>query len=266
MGATTGGEISADGYAAVTARGVVYSTSINPTIVNQATMNGNGIGVFTSVLTGLTQSTLYYVRAYATNSVGTAYGNERSFSTLAFVCGTSPVADGEGNIYNTVHIGNQCWTQSNLNVTKFRNGDDIANLTNGSQWSGTPPSATGAWCSYNNNSANDATNGKLYNWYAVNDSRGLCPTGWHVPSDGEWTTLTNGLGGTSVAGGAMKTTTGWTSPGAHPQVFRIKEVQHTGGHPQTQDRDMRGRVDCSIIYRVLSDTITTKTMVFLFAA
>jgi hypothetical protein len=54
--------------------------------------------------------------------------------------------------------------------------------------------------------------------------------------------------------------------GAHPQVFRIKEVQHTGGHPQTQDRDMRGRVDCSIIYRVLSDTITTKTMVFLFAA
>jgi uncharacterized protein (TIGR02145 family) len=212
MGAITGGEISADGYAAVTARGVVYSTSINPTIVNQATMNGNGIGVFTSVLTGLTQSTLYYVRAYATNSVGTAYGNERSFSTLAFVCGTSPVADGEGNIYNTVHIGNQCWTQSNLNVTKFRNGDDIANLTNGSQWSGTPPSATGAWCSYNNNSANDATNGKLYNWYAVNDSRGLCPTGWHVPSDGEWTTLTNGLGGTSVAGGAMKTTTGWTSP------------------------------------------------------
>ena len=212
IGATTGGEITSDGYAAVTARGVAYSTSVNPTTAAQTTSNGTGTGVFASNLTGLTQSTLYYVRAYATNSVGTAYGNELSFNTLAFVCGTSLVADGEGNTYNTVQIGNQCWTQSNLNVTKYRNGDNISNLTNGSQWSGTPPSATGAWCSYNNNNANDATNGKLYNWYAVNDGRGLCFTGWHVPSDGEWTTLSNALGGASVAGGAMKTTTGWASP------------------------------------------------------
>jgi uncharacterized protein (TIGR02145 family) len=124
-------------------------------------------------------------------------------------------------VYNTVQIGTQCWTQSNLKVSKYRNGNSISNITDNTAWSQTNTTSTGAWCNYNNDTANDALYGKLYNWYAVNDSRGLCPTGWHVPSDGEWTTLTTFLGGTYVpgsnrilvAGGAMKSTATQPTPG-----------------------------------------------------
>ncbi|MBM3919424.1 MAG: hypothetical protein FJ344_07990, partial [Sphingomonadales bacterium] len=214
-GATTGGDVTADGGASVTARGVAYGTAQTPTTANSTTSDGTGTGVFTSTLTGLTASTLYYVRAYATNSVGTAYGNEVSFTTTAFACGTATVTDVDNNTYNTVQIGTQCWTQSNLKVGKYRNGDNISNITDNTDWSQTN---TGAWCNYDNDAANDALYGKLYNWYSATDSRGLCPTGWHVPTDAEWTTLIDFLGGTSVAGGAMKSTAtqptpgGWTSP------------------------------------------------------
>jgi len=129
-------------------------------------------------------------------------------------CGKYSVTDVDGNSYATVQIGTQCWTQSNLRVSKYRDGSSIPNLTDDTQWSETNTSSTGAWCNYNNDASNGTTYGKMYNWYAVNDSRGLCPTGWHVPTDAEWTTLENHLGGTSVAGGAMKsTTTGWSDNG-----------------------------------------------------
>jgi uncharacterized protein (TIGR02145 family) len=113
-------------------------------------------------------------------------------------------------VYNTVQIGTQCWTRSNLKVSKYRNGDNISNITDNAAWSQT---STGAWCNYDNDAANDALYGKLYNWYAVSDSRGICPTGWHVPSDAEWTTLTTFLGGESVAGGKMKSTATQPTPG-----------------------------------------------------
>jgi len=218
-GAITGGNITSDGGSMVSARGVVYGTTTNPTILNNTTSNGAGTGVFITNLIGLLHSTTYYVRAYATNSVGTAYGNEVSFTTLsaapAFTCGTSAVSDVDNNTYATVQIGTQCWTQSNLKVSKYRNGDNIPTGLTNSQWSST---STGAYAIYNNDPVNDGLYGKLYNWYAVNDTRGLCPTGWHVPSDGEWTTLTDFLGGESVAGGKMKSTAiqptpgGWNSP------------------------------------------------------
>jgi uncharacterized protein (TIGR02145 family) len=133
-------------------------------------------------------------------------------------CGTYSVQDIDGNSYKTVQIGSQCWIQSNLKVSKYRNGNNISNITDIAAWAQTNTSGIGAWCNYDNSSANDALYGKLYNWFAVNDSRGLCPTGWHVPSDEELTTLTNFLGGTSVAGGKMKSTDttrssgGWDSP------------------------------------------------------
>jgi len=125
------------------------------------------------------------------------------------------VTDIDGNTYNTVQIGNQFWTQSNLKVTKYRNGDNIPTGLSDAQWYS---STTGAYAIYNNAAANDALYGKLYNWYAATDSRGLCPTGWHVPTDAEWTALTDFLGGESVAGGKMKSTStqptpgGWNSP------------------------------------------------------
>jgi uncharacterized protein (TIGR02145 family) len=112
----------------------------------------------------------------------------------------------------SVSIGNQVWMLKNLNVNTYRNGELIPEVTDVTLWVGL---TTGAWCWYNNDSATyAATYGKLYNWYAVNDSRGLAPAGWHVPSDLEWGTLSDFLGGESIAGGTMKEagTTHWISP------------------------------------------------------
>ena len=106
----------------------------------------------------------------------------------------------------TVAIGSQTWMLKNLDVDHYRNGDVIPQVTDPSAWAAL---TTGAWCYYNNDSANGPVYGKLYNWYAVNDPRGLAPTGYHVPSDAEWTTLTTFLGGESVAGDKMKATTLW---------------------------------------------------------
>jgi uncharacterized protein (TIGR02145 family) len=119
--------------------------------------------------------------------------------------------DRDGNSYKTIKIGTQLWTKENLNVSKYRNGDLIPQVTDPTQWANL---TTGAWCYYNNDPANGAVYGKLYNWYAVNDPRGLAPEGWHVPSNAEWTTLTTFLGGENVAGGKMKEigTSFWRSP------------------------------------------------------
>jgi uncharacterized protein (TIGR02145 family) len=113
-------------------------------------------------------------------------------------------------IIPAIEIGTQQWMTQNLDVTTYRNGDIIPQVTDPIDWDAL---TTGAWCYYNNDPANGAIYGKLYNWYAVNDSRGLAPAGWHIPSDAEWTTLGTHLGGNAVAGGKMKTTgTTWNSP------------------------------------------------------
>lgn len=111
------------------------------------------------------------------------------------------VKDIDGNIYTTVTIGNQVWIQQNLKTTRYQNGEVIANIEDGTAWGSL---ITGAYCAHNNIAANDAVYGKLYNWYAVVDVRNVCPTGWHVPSDSEWTELTDYLGGINEAGGKMK--------------------------------------------------------------
>jgi uncharacterized protein (TIGR02145 family) len=110
-----------------------------------------------------------------------------------------------------VTIGAQIWTVCNLGVTTYANGDPIPEVTDPTAWEAL---TTGAWCYYENSTVNGTTYGKLYNWYAVNDSRGLAPLGYHVPTDAEWTTLTTYLGGESVAGGKMKSTgtSLWTNP------------------------------------------------------
>ncbi|HRZ43427.1 MAG TPA: fibrobacter succinogenes major paralogous domain-containing protein [Bacteroidales bacterium] len=124
----------------------------------------------------------------------------------------STVIDINGNIYNTVQIGTQCWMKENLKARNYRNGTTIPNITDYSGWAGL---STGArcWCS-NDSSTYAATYGALYNWYAVDNSNALCPTGWHVPTDAEWTILADYLGGESVAGGALKEagTAHWYSP------------------------------------------------------
>jgi uncharacterized protein (TIGR02145 family) len=111
-----------------------------------------------------------------------------------------------------VTIGTQDWMLKNLDVRTYRNGEPIPKVTDPNLWVGL---STGAWCWYNNDSATyGATYGKLYNWYAVNDSRGLAPAGWHIPSDVEWSTLSDFLGCDAIAGGAMKEigTVHWITP------------------------------------------------------
>ena len=111
----------------------------------------------------------------------------------------------------SVTIGAQVWTNKNLDVSTYRDGTPIPEVTDSTQWANL---TTGAWCYYNNDPANGEVYGKLYNWYAVNDPRGLATVGWHVPSYVEWTTLTTYLGGQNVAGGKMKEmgTSHWNSP------------------------------------------------------
>lgn len=104
----------------------------------------------------------------------------------------SQVTDYDGNVYKTVTIGTQEWMAENLNVEHYRNGDVIPQVQDPDEWINL---TTGAWCYYENNSDYEKTYGKLYNWYAVNDPRGLAPEGWRIPSDEEWTQLTDFLGG-----------------------------------------------------------------------
>ena len=140
------------------------------------------------------------------NSIGTPIGSFQN-----------NVSDLEGNSYKTVKIGTQVWMAENLKVSKYNDGTSIPNITDKTQWSN---STTAAWCYYNNDATNNSKYGKLYNWYAVspttNGNKNVCPTGWHVPTDAEWTVLTDYLGGESFAGGKMKEigTINWNSPNA----------------------------------------------------
>ena len=197
--ATCGGNVSASGGANVTARGVCWKTSPNPTIADNHTTDGNGTGLFTSYIPGLLANTTYYVRAYATNSVGTAYGAQVVFTTdtLAsigtFLCGIDSLTDYDGNTYPTVEIGNQCWMKENLRTTHFADGTAIYGTNN---------------CEYHapgNNSGNVPIYGYYYNAEAVMNGeayssanpsgvQGVCPSGWHLPSQEEWLQLRNYVG------------------------------------------------------------------------
>ena len=193
---TCDGNVNYEGIAAVTARGVCWSTSPNPTVNDSHTVDSSGLGSFTSLITGLQPIVHYYVRAYATNSAGTAYGNEIEFTTTdGYPCpNAATLTDIDGNIYNTVQLGSQCWMRENLRTTRYANGTDIplANYTENYAYR----------CYPNGSASNVSTYGYLYNWQAVmggsassnsNPSgvQGICPNGWHVPSDAEWTQLTD---------------------------------------------------------------------------
>ena len=198
--AASGGVILSGGGAMITAHGVCWSTIHNPTLANSFTTNGTGIGSFTSNITGLTPGSTYYVRAYASNSMGTAYGNEVSFTTTG-ILPVLTIIDYDGNVYDTVNIGTQIWLKQNLKVTHYSNGDSIPNVTDDTEWLNL---IDGAYCDYNNTPSNSATYGRLYNSSSASDYRNLCPTGWHVPSDAEWTILTTYLGSESIAGNKLK--------------------------------------------------------------
>jgi len=209
--AVAGGIITDAGGGTITARGTCWGTAPNPTVAGNKTVNGTGVGTFTSNLTGLVDGTVYYYRAYATNSSGTTYGQEYDFIT--------PVTDIEGNMYKTIIIGTKVWMAENLKVTEFNNDAEIPLVREAVDWIVLD---SPGYCWFNNDSAYNAPiYGALYNWYAANETN-ICPTGWHVPTDLEFNDLEIVLGlapadvdvwgwrGTDH-GSKMKNTTGWNA-------------------------------------------------------
>ena len=194
--ATCGGNITSNAGSSVSVRGVCWSTKASPTIADSKTTDGAGIGPFTSSITGLTAGTTYFVRAYATSSAGTGYGGAYSFTTPLLITFNpnliyGSLTDIDGNIYKTITIGTQTWMAENLKTTKYNDGSLIPNVTDDIEWGSSlsPP----AYCWYNNDDITyKNTYGALYNWYSVKTGK-LAPTGWHVPSKAEWTTLENYL-------------------------------------------------------------------------
>ncbi|MEI7489823.1 MAG: fibrobacter succinogenes major paralogous domain-containing protein [Bacteroidota bacterium] len=201
------GDVISEGTSAVTARGFCWGTSHNPAVAGNHTTNGSGGGVFTGNIQGLSSGTVYYVRAYATNTTGTSYGLELSFTTA----GPETVTDIDGNVYHVVTFGTQVWMVENLKTTRFNDGSAIPNVTDAYAWClQTGP----GYCWYNNDhTAYGNPYGAIYNFYAASSGK-LAPAGWHVPTHAEWTTLTDYLGGAAVAGGKMKEagTSHWTYP------------------------------------------------------
>jgi uncharacterized protein (TIGR02145 family) len=124
------------------------------------------------------------------------------------------ITDVDGNSYDTVRIGTQTWMAENLNVSRFRNGDTIPEAKSDEEWLRAGENQQPAWCYYQNDPKNGNVYGKIYNWYAVNDSRGLGPEAWHVATELEWTVLTDYLGGDSIAGATLKSTSGWLENGS----------------------------------------------------
>ena len=182
-----------DGGAEVTARGFVWGTAAEPNIENNLgfSTSGTGSGSFSYSLINLSPETQYYVKAYATNEIGTAYSQEVVFTTVATPWNGTPcpdcetVTDIDGNIYRTVLIGNQCWLVENLSTTQYNDGDQIPIITDNTEWQN---STSAAMCYYNNDSENKEEYGILYNFYAVETDK-LCPEGWHVATDNEWKEL-----------------------------------------------------------------------------
>jgi hypothetical protein len=186
--------------------GVCWSTSQNPTIVPNKTLDyykipdflvyyinwGTPNSTFTSHITGLTANTTYYIRAYATNNSGTGYGQQIQFTTPLDITGEAgTIIDIDGNTYSTIGIGGQRWMAEDLKTTKFNDGTYIPLVPDSLKWG---LLTTPGYCWYNNDSTYKKTYGALYNGYSIQTGK-LCPTGWHIPAIKEWFTLAYYLGG-----------------------------------------------------------------------
>jgi len=188
--AVCGGAILLEGAAPVTDRGVCWSTLQNPSLADHVASEGSGSGSFKISITGLEINTIYYVRAYAVNSEGIAYGEEVTFKTWD----VDEFSDYDGNIYPMVVIGEQTWMRKNLRVTHYADGTPIPHVKE--NWNLLTQESK-AYCWYNNSPHYAYAYGALYTWRAVmngaessdenpSEVQGVCPDGWHVPSDQEW--------------------------------------------------------------------------------
>jgi uncharacterized protein (TIGR02145 family) len=211
--ATLNGTVNANGLS--TTISFEYGTTISygqTAVATPGQITGNSITSANAARTGLTQGTTYHFRIKAVNSAGTSYGSDLTFTTTN--TGTQ-IIDIDGNVYTTITIGTQIWLKENLKTTKYNDGTAIPNVTDNTAWS---TLTSGAYSDYSNTPTYSTTYGygRLYNWYAVasTNTKNVCPTGWHVPTDGQLTTLRTYLGGEALAGGKMKETgtTHWLTP------------------------------------------------------
>jgi len=177
--ALIGAEIIDNGGGLIVSCGVCCDSLPEVSIMSSITVDSLTTNRFNSFIKGLKRNKMYYLRAYATNSFGTAYSEEISFKT------TDRISDIDGNEYRTVRIGNQLWLSDNLRTTKFNDGSAIQNVTKHSQWI---TLNTAGYCWYLNNLDFKNPFGGIYNWHAVNSGK-LAPTGWHVPTSKEWNEL-----------------------------------------------------------------------------
>jgi uncharacterized protein (TIGR02145 family) len=187
----------------VTEKGVCWSLAQSATVTDNKAPGDNLTESrdFTIDLCGLKSNTTYFVRAYAISTSGTIYGNELSFTTPVDHSGEQgTVTDIEGNVYKTIGIGSQIWTAENIRTTRL---NDSSEITDGRCFRCWCALLSPGYCFYDNVELNKNIYGNLYNWYTVNTMK-LCPSGWHVPSDDEWTILQTYLGGSLVAGEKMK--------------------------------------------------------------
>jgi uncharacterized protein (TIGR02145 family) len=205
--ATLGISVESDGGSHIAQCGIFIGTSPNPEKAGQGFQIGSDTGTFVGQVSGFLPETQYYVKAFALNGNGQSLGNQVDFTT------TGTVKDYDNNTYETVKIGDQIWMASNLKTTSYSNGDPIE-TTSPATADITGESTPKYQWAYEGDDITARTYGRLYTGHAVTDSRGICPTGWHVPDDTEWTTLTNTLGGEEIAGGLMKETgtIHWDSP------------------------------------------------------
>jgi len=198
------GAVNANGFSRVVTFEYGTSTSYGSSVTaSQSPIGGSSsIGV-SAPASGLTSGQIYHFRVRAICGLSEYHGADMTFTTT--------VKDYDGNIYNTVIIGTQVWMKENLKTMKYNDGTSIPNVTDNATWAAL---ATPAYCWYKNDATSyKATYGALYNWYTVHTGK-LCPAGWHVPSDAEWTILSDYLGGLPVAGGKLKEsgTVHWASP------------------------------------------------------
>ena len=203
--------IMGQGDDSVTVSGVVWSTSPNPTVgLPTKTIGTTKTGMFIANILNLTEYTTYYVRAYATNSVGTGYGSEWEITTYGYVL------DYDGNFYLGTVVGTQVWLTTNLKTTHLNDGTLIANVPDSATWVNL---STPGYVWYNNDAVTYVDYGILYNWMTVNTGM-LCPVGWHVPTEAEANIAINFGGGPLVAGGSYKEagTAHWLPPNTGASV------------------------------------------------
>jgi len=199
--AVSGGAILTDGGKEITSRGICWSTRPGATIIDNCTTDGTGSGSFESELTQLEPNTVYFIRAYATNSVGTGYGETFGLITL---WDNSPMSDIDGNQYVTFQLGDQVWMAENLKVIHYADGTPIDLVESMDQWLSLDVDSK-AYARYDNSDSEFGTYGALYTWSAAmngsassdeypGEVQGVCPDGWHLPSESEWKQLEYDLG------------------------------------------------------------------------